>query len=273
MNHRIKGASQRLFALCRPGPALFGALLWLAPVAVSPVYAGTACAPLESRHAAHVDYIIDGDTIILDDGRHVRIVGLNAPEIGRDGKADQPYAEAARRRLAALLAGGHDEIQLAAAAERHDRYRRTLAYVYVEGNDVSRAMLAAGFAALIAIPPNIGRVRCYAAAERAAREAHRGIWSAGSGLVHAADDPAAERPGFEIVRGHITGVRVLRAGTRLDIGGGITVWIPAADARYFHVDPAQLMHRKVLVRGWLHRYRHRPEIIVHHPAALTVLGR
>jgi endonuclease YncB( thermonuclease family) len=51
-----------------------------------------------------VRHVVDGDTLRLEDGRSVRLIGLNAPELGRKGRAAEPFAEAARRRLRELVA-------------------------------------------------------------------------------------------------------------------------------------------------------------------------
>ena len=52
---------------------------------------------------AIVTYVYDGDTVKLSDGRSLRIVGIDTPEIGRNDRPSQPYAEAARRMLRELL--------------------------------------------------------------------------------------------------------------------------------------------------------------------------
>lgn len=50
-----------------------------------------------------VRQVVDGDTLRLVDGRSVRLIGINTPEVGRKGRSSEPYAEAARRRLQALV--------------------------------------------------------------------------------------------------------------------------------------------------------------------------
>lgn len=252
-------------ALWRPFLCAVAALA----AAIAPRAAWAAdCAPIGVRHAAHVRYVIDGDTVILDSGRHIRVVGLNAPEIGHDGAPDQPFARAARNRLIALLASTHDRITWSTAPDRRDHYGRTLAHIYIHGRDAARLLLRAGLAAVIAIPPNVRRSACYAAAERAARVVHRGLWARAAGVVHGGNVAA---DGFQIVRDQVARVSVKRAGTLLTLAGGLDIWIPAADRHYFRRPPKRLEGRQVLVRGWLHDYHGRPEITVRHPAVLTAL--
>lgn len=259
-----------------PTQAKRGALprpfLWLAVLlaaASAPLVAHAAdCSPLGVRHHAHVRYVIDGDTVILDGGRHIRIVGLNAPEIGHDGASDQPFARAARKRLVALLASVHNRIEWSVAPDRRDHYGRTLAHIYIDGRDAAGLLLHAGLAAVIAIPPNVRRSACYAAAERAARIAHRGLWSSSAGVVRGG---AVTATGFQIVRGRVGRVSVKRSGTLLRLAGGLDVWIPAVDRHFFPRPFKRLDGRQVLVRGWLHDYHGRPEITVRYPATLTAL--
>ncbi|HET6725317.1 MAG TPA: thermonuclease family protein [Gammaproteobacteria bacterium] len=240
-------------------------------LAVVPTTAAAVdCTPLGTLHDAHVRYVIDGDTVILDGGRHIRIVGLNAPEIAHDGEAAQPFAAAARLRLTHWLATAGNHVEWSAAPDRRDRYGRTLAHVYIGGQDAARRLLEAGLAAVIAIPPNVRRSACYRAAEQIARTHHRGLWSTGSGVVRSVAEAA--QPGFEIVRGRVASVAEKRAGTLLTLHGGLTVWIAADDRHYFRHPLKRLSGRTILVRGWQYAYHGRPEIIVHHPAALTVVG-
>jgi endonuclease YncB( thermonuclease family) len=225
------------------------------------------CAPTGHLEQSHVRYVIDGDTVILDSGRHIRIVGLNAPEIGHHGAPDEAYARAARRRLKKLLARTDNQVQWSVAPERRDHYGRTLAHIYVHGKDATRVLLKDGLAAVIAIPPNVRRAACYATAERVAREHRVGLWSHDSPSVHAAAD--AVGAGFEIAHGRVQRLTKKHAGTKLTLDGHLDLWVPRADRHYFHRSLRALKGRRVLVRGWRHKYHGHAEIVVHHPAVLT----
>lgn len=64
-------------------------------------------ATLEDGGAARVVSVVDGDTVILDDGRQVRLVGILAPKLplGRPGFVKWPLADAAKARLEELVLG------------------------------------------------------------------------------------------------------------------------------------------------------------------------
>ena len=89
---------------------------------------------------------IDGDTILLDDGRKVRYLGINAPEVG------QPFAREATNFNRRLVSGLSVHLELDQVTA--DRYGRLLAYVYHQGKMVNEQLLAEGWAHIFSIPPN-----------------------------------------------------------------------------------------------------------------------
>ena len=54
--------------------------------------------------------VVDGDTLRLVDGRSVRLIGINTPELGRDGRKAEPFAVAAQRRLRALVEASNGRV-------------------------------------------------------------------------------------------------------------------------------------------------------------------
>lgn len=71
--------------------------------------------PLGADAARGVRFVPDGDTVVLEGGGTVRLVGIDSPEMGRDGAPDQHFAKAARNRLAELVDG--KKIVLASAEQ------------------------------------------------------------------------------------------------------------------------------------------------------------
>ncbi|WP_161946190.1 thermonuclease family protein [Desulfonatronum thiosulfatophilum] len=102
--------------------------------------------PLPS-HAdeVRVKWIPDGDTIHLEDGRRVRLLGIDAPEFGRDNASDQYYAREARDYLRRLV--GDRPVRLEADDQGPDRYGRILAYVYLaDGRMANQVLVEEGMA-------------------------------------------------------------------------------------------------------------------------------
>ena len=85
---------------------------------------------------------LDGDTIIVGQ-EHIRIVGLDTPEIRGRCLEDAEKAVEAKAALTRLLTAGSVQIERSAFP---DRYGRTLAVVKVDGIDVAETMISGGYA-------------------------------------------------------------------------------------------------------------------------------
>lgn len=82
--------------------------------------------------------VVDGDTVELGNGEHVRIVGIDTPERGECG-----FAEAASN-MERLVLG--KRVRLRPSDEDRDRYGRLLRYVDVRGRDAGLDQLERGLA-------------------------------------------------------------------------------------------------------------------------------
>jgi micrococcal nuclease len=135
-----------------------------------------------SALAGRVTYVIDGDTVVVrldsEEPVHVRLIGINTPEIAHYGRPGECFGIRAASLTRRLALGRR--VLLQAGRERHDRYGRLLAYVQVLGgpDDLERTLLVRGAAHTLAIAPNIERAAAYAQVESAARQAGRGLWGA-----------------------------------------------------------------------------------------------
>ena len=157
-----------------------------AALAVTTRHDGRQPAPA-GRHAADrptVERVIDGDTIRLADGRVVRYIGIDTPEVRRrEGtrwvEDPEPFAKSASQANAALVRGR--AVRLEFDVERRDRYGRLLAYVYIDGPDghevmVNEELARLGAAQLLTIPPNVRYVERFRRAVSEARREERGLW-------------------------------------------------------------------------------------------------
>jgi micrococcal nuclease len=162
-----------------PGIVL-AAIALVAAIAFAVARATDAGTPAAS--GGRVLAVIDGDTIVValagDESAHVRLIGIDTPEVAHDGGPSECYAVRATRITRELVLGR--QVELRPGRERHDRYGRLLAYVRVEGEvrDVEDVLLERGAARTLAIAPNTDRAAAYAALAAAARRAGRGLWGA-----------------------------------------------------------------------------------------------
>jgi endonuclease YncB( thermonuclease family) len=126
--------------------------------------------------SARVAYVIDGDTIALTSGPHVRFLQIDTPELS----SNECYAVQARGLLDSLLpAGARVTLRKDPALDTVDRYGRLLRYVYRGGTNLNVEMVRRGAAAPYFFDGDRGRFagRLYALA-LAAKRAHRGLWGA-----------------------------------------------------------------------------------------------
>ena len=122
-----------------------------------------------------VNEVIDGDTIVLASGEHVRYLLINSTEITNGH--DECYGHEAQAHNADLVLG--KTVKLTYDTECTDKYDRLLAYITVGSRDVNLDMIQKGFACVLYIPPD-GESRHveFETAQAAAQSAGVGIWTA-----------------------------------------------------------------------------------------------
>jgi micrococcal nuclease len=123
-----------------------------------------------------VKAVFDGDTIEVSTYGRVRLLGIDAPEVGRGFDTAAPFAHEARDRLAALVL--HRWVRLEQDGPAVDAYNRRLAYVMREdGVFVNAALVREGLARVTARVP-LARLAELKRAEAEAQTFRRGMWGA-----------------------------------------------------------------------------------------------
>lgn len=245
----------------------------VAKVAALAIWAATAVAAaaeapscrLEAGPERVVSKILDAETVQLDDGSQVRLLGILAPR-ARDADADDgawPPEIAARAELEALLLG--TTVQLKFDGPRQDRYGRTLAHLLARrGEDVvwvQGRLLALG---AVRASVGLGARMCTAdllAEEAKAQDPAIGLWAVPAYRVHDGPSPReltrlAGR--YVVVRGRVEYVSDGRDGARIYFGADrrrdLSATIRRGDRDGFALadgDPKRLAGRRVEVRGWI----------------------
>jgi micrococcal nuclease len=130
-----------------------------------------------SRERVWVEYVIDGDTIVLTGGTKVRLLGIDAPEAGFGGSTPEFYSEQSTTWLRKRIEETH--VSLRADSRKRDRYDRVLAWVYDESGELINAeMLREGQAKLMdefGLPLDLEEL--LRTAESEARLLKRGLWA------------------------------------------------------------------------------------------------
>lgn len=213
--------------------------------------------------------VVDGDSLRLVDGRKVRLIGINTPELGRDGKADEPLAARARDELK-ILTGKHP-VTLKTGPDRYDHYGRLLAYIDLpNGKQAGELLLQKGLASMIAVPPNLAHLHRYRLAEASARQQRIGIWALPYSQPVVASSLDRTMTGYRFVQGRINHVGKSRKYVYFDLSPDFAIAIDRGNWRYFGGDPQQWRGKRIIVRGWISLWRDKLRMRVGHPAMIEI---
>jgi micrococcal nuclease len=131
-----------------------------------------------SLGAERVRYVVDGDTVILENHQRVRLIGVDAPEVShrKYGRKAEPFGKDSKHFLRDLVEGR--EVELKGGAEPFDRFGRRLAYLYLaDGTFVNRRMIEDGYAETFRKFPFEFKQE-FRDVEKKARAEGRGMWAA-----------------------------------------------------------------------------------------------
>ncbi|MCC6387793.1 MAG: thermonuclease family protein [Dehalococcoidia bacterium] len=150
------------------------------PASTATVVATPPAAQLPACQWATATRVVDGDTIVVTiNGAEdrVRYIGVDTPETVAPGEPVQPFGPEASALNRALVQG--KQVCLEKDITNRDRYGRLLRYAWLaDGRLVNEELLLAGLATVVTYPPDVKYVESrYLPAQRAAREAGRGIWA------------------------------------------------------------------------------------------------
>jgi endonuclease YncB( thermonuclease family) len=245
--------------------AVFTAVLTLATsgVARSTDLSITPTCTLPAGPVRAVTRVLDGDTLQLDDGSELRLIGALAPhahDVGADAGA-WPLAEEARQTLSHLVLGR--SLALAFGGQRNDRYGRWLAHAIVEPEGhkewVQGYMLARGMARAYLPPDNPACLSDLLDLERPAREGRLGLWTSAAYQVRSAESAQAllaYRHTFQLVQGRIAAISKARGAIYLNFAEdrrGFAAVLKRPGSALPDVAIDGIVGRTALVRGWIDR--------------------
>lgn len=225
----------------------------------------SACARLNAGPVRSVSRVIDGETIALDDGSEVRLIGALAPrgfDIGLQ-PGTWPVEMRTTGALRDLVLGKSIELKFDAA--RFDRYGRLQAHAFlIEGEQrrwVQHYLVSRGHARAYALPGNDACIGELMSGESAAREAGLGLWAEAAYQVRSASTPAdliAYRTTFQLVEGRVVRVAATRGRIYLNFEHNRREAFSASLRRddrqllgSFADNTKALEGRRLRVRGWI----------------------
>lgn len=136
-----------------------------------------------------VKRVVDGDTLQLESGERLRLIGIDTPEMHESKKLyrdsrrtnqDKETIKELGRRAYEFTKGlvGGKRVRLEFDIEKHDRYGRLLAYVYLkDGTFVNAEIVKLGFSSLMTIAPNVKYEGLFLKLYQQARENRLGLWA------------------------------------------------------------------------------------------------
>ncbi|CAK0762294.1 micrococcal nuclease [uncultured Gammaproteobacteria bacterium] len=213
---------------------------------------------------------IDGDTLRLDDGRELRLAGIEAPKTG-------PLAEQAKSALTKLIQGHSLSVRFGGA--KSDRYGRMVGHGQRDdGRWLEGSLVEAGRVRVHTTPDNHALAAELLALEGEARSARRGLWTLRGYVVRdALDDLNRDLDSFQIVEGRVTTVSRRNIGAYLNFGADwrtdFTLFISKSVLHRLEkagIDPAAWQDKRLRARGWLIK-RNGPMIEINHPEQIEVL--
>ncbi|TWC01329.1 endonuclease YncB(thermonuclease family) [Bradyrhizobium macuxiense] len=223
----------------------------------------------EIQGEGRVAAVVDARSLRLDDGREVRLAGIEV--------ADRAKAMAA---LTAQLVGR--DVTLRGQDDTPDRYGRQPAYAFLKGSEtpVQSELLRQGLALVSSEIADKDCAAALMAAESEARTARSGTWAEATVIKNAEspDDILAGIGRFTVVEGRVLTVRQAGATTYLNFGRNwtrdfaLTISrriVPAFEAA--GLSPKSLENRRIRVRGWVEA-RRGPRIELLRVGQIELLG-
>ena len=225
----------------------------------------SACLNSEHRQEATLNYIVDGDTLVLNDERTVRVVGVNAPETR---PSPQPKALAAKQAAKTLLPA-NTKIWLYPGIEATDRHGRALAHVVTQnGTNLAEHLLSNGLAASSAVHPNTRCAEHYQQLELQARSQQHGLWNELHPWQLIDKRINKNRSGFRLVTSTVSSITVSSKHHQLQLANGLRVSMTNKLANEIHAN--KLKQQRVTVRGWIQWHKNKGSLKLHHATNLQL---
>ncbi len=148
-----------------------------------------------SEELTLVERVVDGDTLVISGGDRVRLIGVDTPETKHPNKPPEPFGQEAYEFTRRVAEGKRVQLRFD-PGETKDRYGRTLAYVYVDGEFLNEQLIREGLArALTSYPFSADMKQVFRTAEAQAKSQKRGIWSLPRQQTDVGQNPAKRKAG------------------------------------------------------------------------------
>lgn len=217
------------------------------------------------RYKNKVVHVYDGDTIKLKNGKKVRFLGIDTPEVDSYYKKATPGGKAAKKWVSKQLKGM--DVYLEYDQQQHDKYKRLLAHVFLEdGTHINVALVEKGLAIVSLFPPNLRYKDALLSAQKIAQQQKAGMWKMKQYQLISADK-VIKVAGWKRYQGKIKSIKNNRKYMRLILNDKLSVKIAKENLHLFP-DLESYIGQSVEIRGWLLGKKSSFSVLVRHPSAL-----
>ena len=213
--------------------------------------------------------VYDGDTVLLSDGRKIRLLGINTPEVShKDKKADAGGNEAKQWLISKLES---NKVRLVTDVEKTDKYGRILAHLFTETKEhINLQLVEAGLAEVTIYPPNLLYAEQLIKAQDKAELEKRGIWRSKDYAVKPVSSLEENgHSGWTRLEGQVKRIRPSRKFIYLEFSEVFEVRI---ERQWLSLFPElkSYLNKTVEARGWINSNKGRFSMLVRHPSALKI---
>jgi micrococcal nuclease len=132
----------------------------------------------QAQEFIRVTRVVDGDTIILETGERVRLLGVNAPEVNSPKKSIEAFGKEASEFTRRIVEGKLVRIEADQPGSKTDKHSRILAYVFLQdGTHVNAEIIRQGYGFAESSWPPLKYEYEFRRLEQEAREKRRGLWA------------------------------------------------------------------------------------------------
>jgi endonuclease YncB( thermonuclease family) len=211
--------------------------------------------------------IYDGDTVVLEDGQKIRLLGINTPEIAHRGNEADAGGNEAKSWLIAKLKDG--KVRLETDVEKTDSYGRTLGHLFTENNEhINVLLVATGLAQASIWPPNLKYANELVKAEQQAETAKLGIWQRPEYAAIPVEQLTEEgHQGWTRIVGKIKKINPAKKFVYLEFSDRFNARIEK-DSLSLFPDLNSYQGKTIEVRGWLNKRGDKFSMLIRHPSAI-----
>ncbi|MGZ4970365.1 MAG: thermonuclease family protein [Methylobacter sp.] len=214
-----------------------------------------------------VKTVYDGDTVVLEDGRKIRLLGINTPEVQHRDKSADAGGDEAKRWLSDKLKT--TKVRLEIGAEKTDKYGRTLAHLFTERKEhINLQLVETGLATVSIYPSELYYIDELVKAQDQAEQSKLGIW----GWPEYAAIPVGSlteegRQGWTRLVGKVINIRTTRKSVYLEFSPEFEARIESQWLDLFP-DVNGYLGKTIEVRGWLNKRAGHLSMLIRHPSAI-----